>query len=78
LASVNSGVPVQALFEYRLNVTVPVGLYPPDTVAWSEIDWPTVVELGAAVLDTDGDAALTVTGSAEHELVTLALFESPL
>jgi len=33
LASVKSGVPEQVLFEYKLNVTVPVGLSPPLTDA---------------------------------------------
>ena len=40
--SVNSGVPVPFGLLYRLKVTVPVGLYPPLTVAWSAIEVPTV------------------------------------
>ena len=40
--SVNSGVPVPVELLYRLKVTVPVGLYPPVTVALSAIELPTM------------------------------------
>ena len=40
-ASVNTGVPVPFGLLYRSKVTVPVGLNPPETVAWSAISAPT-------------------------------------
>ena len=44
--SVNSGVPVPVGLLYRLKVTVPVGLYPPLTVALSAIELPTMALAG--------------------------------
>jgi hypothetical protein len=42
--SMNSGVPVPFGLLYRLKVTVPVGLNPPETLAWSATVEPTVAE----------------------------------
>ena len=44
--SVNSAVPVPFGLSYSLKVTVPVGLSPPKTVAWSAIVDPTVADAG--------------------------------
>ena len=51
------------LLLYRLNVTVPVGLLPPDTAAVSCTPWPTVALAGNAVVAML-TAGLMVTGSA--------------
>ena len=50
--------PVELL--YRRNVTVPVGLSPPDTVALSAIELPTVADAGSWVVLIDGVAGGTV------------------
>ena len=76
--SVKRGVPVQLGLVYRSNVTVPVGLFPPETVALSAIEVPTVADAGCWLVVIDGDAAVIVTGSPEHELLTVLLLVSPL
>ena len=58
--SVNSGVPVPFGLLYRLNVTVPVGLSPPVTVALSAIEEPTVAVAGCWAVAIAGVAAATV------------------
>ena len=62
--SVKSGVPVPFGLLYRSNVTVPVGLLPPETVALSAIEVPTVADAGCWLVVIDGAAAVIVTGSA--------------
>jgi len=76
--SVNNGVPVPPELLYSLNVTVPDGLYPPDTVALSAIEDPTVADAGCWVVLIDGEAAVIDTGSLAALLVTLLLLVSPL
>src|SRR6516165_10370925 len=76
LASEKSGVPVPLGLLYRLNVTVPVGLKPPLTVALSAMDVPTVAVDGCWVVLIDGVAGVTVTGSAASPLLTELLLLS--
>ena len=63
---------------YRLNVTVPVGLLPPDTVATSLIDVPTgpPAEAAVAIVGTAGPIT-TDSFAAPHAPVTALLFASP-
>ena len=49
---------------YRLNVTVPVGLSPPLTVAWSPITYPINVHAGCGVV-------VMVGVTHEHKLPTV-------
>jgi len=72
------GTPVQAGPEYTLKVTVPVGLNPPETVALSETELPTIVELVDSEVLTVGVAFPTVKDSEPQVLVAGLLFESPL
>ena len=51
-------------------MTVPVGLYPPLTVAWSAIELPTVALAGCWLVLIDGLAGVMVTGSSAVPLVT--------
>jgi hypothetical protein len=67
---VNNGVPDAVELLYRTNVTVPVGLSPPDTVALSAIELPTVADAGCWVVLIDGDVSVIDTGSAFAVLVT--------
>ena len=76
--SVNRGVPVPFGLLYRLNVTVPVGLSPPLTVALSAIEVPTVALAGCWLVLIVGVAEVMVTGSRAVPLVTAALLLSPL
>ena len=78
--SVNNGVPVPFGLLYSLNVTVPVGLSPPVTVAWSAIEEPTVAVAGCWLVVIDGWAMMAVitTGSRAVPLVTALLLLSPL
>ena len=59
-------------------MTVPVGLTPPDTVALSAIEAPTIADAGCCEVEIDGDAAPTTTGSSPFPELTDLLFESPL
>ena len=59
-------------------MTVPVGLYPPLTVALSAIEVPTVALAGCWLVLIVGLAGLMVTGSAAVPLVTESLLLSPL
>ena len=56
-----------------------MGLKPPDTVAWSEIESPTVTPADA-VVERLGVACATTTDSVEsvHDPLTTALLASPL
>ena len=71
--SVNSGVPVPLGLLYSLNVTVPVGLKPPDTVALSAIELPTVAVAGCWLVLIDGrgrgDRHRLSGGAAAHRAV---------
>jgi hypothetical protein len=58
--SVNNAGPVAVELLYRLNVTVPVGLSPPDTVALSAIEDPTVADAGCWLVLIDGEAGVIV------------------
>ena len=58
--SVNNAGPVAVELLYRLNVTVPVGLSPPDTVALSAIEDPTVADAGCWLVPIDGEAGVIV------------------
>jgi hypothetical protein len=77
-----TGVPVQPLVEYRLKVTFPVGLAPPDSVAVSlaVIPTPTVPVVGLATVVTVGVALPITTCSLlpPQAVVTDPLFASPL
>ena len=59
-------------------MTVPVGLYPPLTVALSAIEVPTVAVAGCWVVLIAGVAGVMVTGSAAVPLLTVSLLLSPL
>jgi hypothetical protein len=59
--SANSGVPVAFGFSYRSNVTVPPELAPPDTVALSAIEPPTVADAGCCSVAIVGLAAEMLT-----------------
>ena len=59
-------------------MTVPVGLYPPLTVALSAIELPTVAVAGCWLVLIVGLAGVMVTGSAAVPLLTEALLLSPL
>ena len=59
-AEVNNAGPVPVELLYRLNVTVPVGLSPPDTAALSAIEPPTVADPGSWIVLIDGVASGTV------------------
>jgi hypothetical protein len=76
--SVYNGVPVAVELLYRSKVTVPVGLYPPLTVAWSAIDVPTVAVAGCWVVLIAGVAGVIDTGSKDAPLVTEELLLLPL
>src|SRR5271165_3207817 len=76
--SVNNGVPVPVELPKRLNVTVPVGLKPPLTVALSAIELPTMADAGCWLVFMLGVAAVTVTGSEVVPLVTALLLLLPL
>ncbi len=76
--SVNNGDPVAVELLYRLKVTVPVGLSPPDTVALSAIELPTGADAGCWVVLIEGEAAVIDTGSAAAPLLTALLLLSPL
>jgi hypothetical protein len=54
--SVNSGVPLALGLSKSVKVTVPVGLLPPLTVAWSAMDVPTVALGGSCCVLIDGVA----------------------
>jgi hypothetical protein len=75
-----TGVPVQPLVEYRLKVTFPVGLAPPDSVAVSlaVIPTPTVPVVGLATVVTVGVALPMITGSSPQAVAVAALLLSPL
>src|SRR6516165_2867819 len=62
----------------RLKVTVPVGLYPPVTVAVSAMAVPTTAVVCTWVVVIDGVAGVMLTGSALAVLVTGLLLLSPL
>ena len=49
---VNSGVPDAVGLLYKLKVTVPVGLSPPVTVAWSAIVDPSAADAGCCVVES--------------------------
>ena len=76
--SVNSGEPVAVALLYSRKLTVPVGLWPPDTLAWSAIDDPIAAVAGCCVVEIDGDALVTVTGSSAVPDEALKLLASPL
>ena len=59
-------------------MTVPVGLYPPLTVALSAIEVPTMAMAGCWLVLIVGLAGVMVTGSAAVPLVTALLLLSPL
>ena len=59
-------------------MTVPVGLNPPLTVAWSAIELPTVALAGCWLVLIAGVAGVIVTGSQAVPLVTGLLLLSPL
>ena len=59
-------------------MTVPVGLNPPLTVAWSAIEVPTVAVAGCWLVVIDGVAGVIVTGSAAVPLLTELLLLLPL
>src|SRR2546427_200638 len=72
-----TGVPLQRLPRYALNVIVPVGLKPPDTLALSETELPTVADNTDRVVVTLGVALVTVRVSEPHVLLTALLLPSP-
>ncbi len=57
---------------------MPVGLYPPLTVALSAIDVPTVALAGCWLVVIVGLACVMLTGSEAAGLLTDLLFASPL
>ena len=59
-------------------MTVPVGLFPPLTVALSAIEVPTVAVAGCWLVLIVGLAGVMVTGSAAVPLLTDLLLELPL
>ena len=69
-------VPVQLVPEYTLNVTVPVGLKPEETVAVSLAELPTIMVVAERDVLNDGVAVKTF--NASQVLDTLGLFASPL
>ena len=83
LVEVKTGVPLQLLLlgPKRLNVTVPAGFTPFETVATSEtVPLPRLIDDGEAFVVSEGDVLPTVTVSpgALHEEVTVLLLASPL
>ena len=59
-------------------MTVPVGLYPPLTVALSAMEVPTGPLVGSAAVVIVGVAWLMVTGSSVQPELTETLLASPL
>jgi hypothetical protein len=64
--------------EYTLNVTVPVGANPPETVAVSVTELPTVVEEADSAVEIDGLDFVTVRVSLLQTLAVAELLLSPL
>ena len=71
--SVNSPVPVALGLSYRLNVTVPVGLSPPLTVAWSPITYPINVHAGCGVVVMVGVTRSAFAGTADSTVIAQAV-----
>src|SRR5262245_53494473 len=71
---------VESVGSNSVNVTVPVGLFPPETVAESFSVTPMVPELGFGVVEIDGVALLTTLASSAslQAVVAFVLFASPL
>ena len=76
--SVNSGEPVAAALSYNRKLTVPVGWAPPETVAWSAIEEPTVADEGCCVVEIEGVGLVTLTGSSAGPEEAVLLLTSPL
>jgi hypothetical protein len=83
LVEVKAGVPLQLLLfgPKRLNVIVPVGATPFESVATSEtVPLPRLIDDGEAVVVSEGEVLPTVTVSpgALHAEVAVLLLPSPL
>ncbi len=70
--------PVQAVPEYTVKVTVPLGAYPPIVTAVSVAELPTMIEGTESEVFTVGDALATTTVSEPQRLLAGLLLESPL